>query len=567
MAYYPNNPNGQASMANSAPVTIASDQTSIPVVASAGANLNTSALAVESGGNLAAIKADTDKIPSQGQALAAASMPVVLPAAQITTLTPPAAITNFANETGGNLATLAGAVTSSVVQENVKQINGVTPLMGNGTTGTGSQRVTIASDNTAFTVNAAQATAASLNATVVGTGTFATQATLSAETTKQIGVTRTADGSGNLITSTSSALDVNIKSGAAAGGTALVDDATFTAGSTSFTPVGGVFNDSVTDATTGHADTARITAKRGIHTNLRNNSGIEVGTSTTPFQVSLANTASNSTAVKVDGSAVTQPVSGTITANIGTTNGLALDATLTGGTQKSKLVDSGGTNVATVSSGGALKVDGSAVTQPVSLTSTTITGTVAVTESGTWTVQPGNTANTTAWKVDNSAVNQPVIGPTAAGSSLTVAPITGGGLAKTSNPTAVSDGQVVNQLHDKLGKQVIAGSIRDLKGDQFTTISSSTAETTIITAVASTFLDLYGLIIENTSGAACEVSFRDVTAGSVRFAFEIPAGDTRGFMLPESAAYKQATVNTAWTAQCSTSVAAIKISALYVKNI
>lgn len=39
---------------------------------------------------------------------------------------------------------------------NMAQINGVTPLMGNGVTGTGAQRVTIASDNTAFTVNAAQ---------------------------------------------------------------------------------------------------------------------------------------------------------------------------------------------------------------------------------------------------------------------------------------------------------------------------------------------------------------------------------------------------------------------------
>lgn len=37
---------------------------------------------------------------------------------------------------------------------NNAQINGVTPLMGNGVTGTGSQRVTIASDNTAFAVNA-----------------------------------------------------------------------------------------------------------------------------------------------------------------------------------------------------------------------------------------------------------------------------------------------------------------------------------------------------------------------------------------------------------------------------
>jgi hypothetical protein len=59
-----------------------------------------------------------------------------------------------------------------------------------------------------------------------------------------------------------------------------------------------------------------------------------------------------------------------------------------------------GGNSATVS-GGALKVDNSAVTQPVS-------GTITANQGGTWTVQPGNTANTTAWKVDGSAVTQPV---------------------------------------------------------------------------------------------------------------------------------------------------------------
>jgi hypothetical protein len=42
---------------------------------------------------------------------------------------------------------------------------------------------------------------------------------------------------------------------------------------------------------------------------LSNSSGTEIGTSSNPVQVSLANTAANSTAVKVDGSAVTQPVS------------------------------------------------------------------------------------------------------------------------------------------------------------------------------------------------------------------------------------------------------------------
>ena len=35
---------------------------------------------------------------------------------------------------------------------------------------------------------------------------------------------------------------------------------------------------------------------------------------------------------------------------------------------------------------------------------------VSATQVGTWTVQPGNTANTTAWKVDGSGVTQPVSG-------------------------------------------------------------------------------------------------------------------------------------------------------------
>lgn len=41
-------------------------------------------------------------------------------------------------------------------------------------------------------------------------------------------------------------------------------------------------------------------------------------------------------------------------------------------------------------------------------TVTDATSVTAATQSGTWTVQPGNTANTTAWKVDGSAVTQPV---------------------------------------------------------------------------------------------------------------------------------------------------------------
>jgi hypothetical protein len=47
-----------------------------------------------------------------------------------------------------DLDTIAGAVSSAKVQANVSQINGVAPSMGNGISGTGVQRVTIASDST-----------------------------------------------------------------------------------------------------------------------------------------------------------------------------------------------------------------------------------------------------------------------------------------------------------------------------------------------------------------------------------------------------------------------------------
>lgn len=94
-------------------------------------------------------------------------------------------------------------------------------------------------------------------------------------------------------------LPVNIVGGGGSGGTALADNAAFTAGTTTFTPSGGVYNDAVAAATSGNADTVRITSARAFHTNLRNASGTEIGTASNPVQVSLANTASNSTNVNV----------------------------------------------------------------------------------------------------------------------------------------------------------------------------------------------------------------------------------------------------------------------------
>lgn len=61
------------------------------------------------------------------------------------------------------------------------------------------------------------------------------------------------------------------------GGTAQADKSTFTEGTTNITPVGGVFNEVIAaDPTEDQAACARITPKRAIHVNLRDNAGAEV---------------------------------------------------------------------------------------------------------------------------------------------------------------------------------------------------------------------------------------------------------------------------------------------------
>lgn len=280
----------------------------------------------------------------------------------------------------------------------------------------------------------------------------------------------------------------------------------------------------------------------------------------------------------------------------------------------------------------ALKVDGSAVTQPVSGTfwqaTQPISGTVtvnalpagantigSVSQNGTWTVQPGNTANTTAWKVDGSAVTQPVSGTVTttppANASTNVAQINGvtplmgagntgtgsprvtistdqaalptwghgatgasvpanagyhGALAQTALPTAVSAGQLAGILADIYGRLVVQlGTVRDLRGTQATTISNTT-ETTIVSAIASTKCDLVLLLISNISASATYVDIRDATAGTIIIPkVYCPAGQVVGLQLAGSPV-PQTTANNNWTAQANASVTSLNFFVLYDKN-
>ena len=340
--------------------------------------------------------------------------------------------------------------------------------------------------------------------------------------------------------------------------------------------------------------------------------------SSAPLQVTLANTGTNATAVKVDGSAVTQPVSDasgslTVDAPVATpvfvrlSDGTSAIATLpvsaaslplpTGAATAAKqpalgTAGSASTDVITVqgiASGTAQPVSiatapvlvaGSAVIGKVGIDQTTpgTTNLVALAANQTVNVAQINGA-TPLMGAGNTGTGSPRVtistdqaalaaaGQGATGSAVPAGAQYRGGLAKTALPTAASDGNLTGAMSDKFGRQVnILGTIRDLVGTQTTTLSASTSETTIATAVASTFLDLVLLVISNTSSATnTRIDFRDTTAGSVLFSLQSNGGQPPiGFST--SRPIPQTSVNTNWTAQCATSTTDVRVYAVFEKN-
>jgi hypothetical protein len=134
-------------------------------------------------------------------------------------------------------------------------------------------------------------------------------------------------------------------------------------------------------------------------------------------------------------------------------------------------------------------------------------------------------------------------------------------------PGARVSGVPINLICDKFGRQVVVpGTIRDLVAPATLTLTSSTTETTLITKGPSdTFNDLVALVIANTSATAVRVDIRDATAGTVTIPVYVPAGDMRGLALGGITIPQTAPGNN-WTAQCSASVADVRIWALYAKN-
>lgn len=157
-------------------------------------------------------------------------------------------------------------------------------------------------------------------------------------------------------------------------------------------------------------------------------------------------------ALRVDGSGVTQPISGTVTVgNLLVVQGNATDNT-SNVTSKVPVIAAVATTVAPTYSNGnmvPLSTDTSGNLR--------VAGTVAATQSGTWTVQPGNTANTTPWLTtisqggNSAAVKAASTAPVAADPALvvTVSPNSSLVVTNAEYPTFTSIAANITQGNNK----------------------------------------------------------------------------------------------------------------------
>lgn len=273
-------------------------------------------------------------------------------------------------------------------------------------------------------------------------------------------------------------------------------------------------------------------------------------------------TSANSLAVVIASDQASIPVAATLSAEttkvIGTVN-LSAAQTIT-------VTQATGTNLHMV-------IDSGTVTAVTAISNALPAGTNLMGKVGVDQTTPGTTnavsiAQIGATTVAGTGVSGALAigGPTASGSTIVSKPTTTGGRAGTTMPTKVADGQVVNTFLDVTGRIVtVMNAPRELVLPiTRLVLTASTAETSLIAAVASTFNDILELVIVNTSATGCLVDFRDSTGGTIRHTLYVPPTDTRGvvFQVPTP----QAGVNTVWTAQCGTSVSSIIITGKYIAN-
>jgi hypothetical protein len=199
--------------------------------------------------------------------------------------------------------------------------------------------------------------------------------------------TKLTDGTNTASITAGGSLNVNITGGAASGST-TVDETAYTAGTSSDTIIGGFYQTTATSnpLTNGQGGAVQLTINRAMHVNLRDAAGVAITQTGGSLNSNVTNTVTVTGTVALSAGSASI---GTVGLNAGSnaigsiTNTSFIATQSTPGTHANyfwnRLTD--GTNDVVVLAGGAIKVDGSAVTQPVSGTVAFSNTTIQVTQA------------------------------------------------------------------------------------------------------------------------------------------------------------------------------------------
>ena len=400
---------------------------------------------------------------------------------------------------------------------NVAQINGVAPTMGNGVSGTGVQRVTMASDST--------------------------------------GQTKITDGTDTALVSATGELSVNCGN-CSGSGASHIDNAAFTGGTDDVAPSGALYDTTPPAITDGSLGAPRMDANRLLYSRPSD------GTNTMPMMDAAAR------------AGFQKITDGTDTANVSATGKLETTCDNCGGSSFADnsaftfgttnvmptgyVFDDTAPNAVTENNAAAPRMSANRVPYAqlrdaagnerganvnasnqltVSVDNTVTVGSHAVTnagtfatqaaQSGTWTVQPGNTANTTPWLVkphdgtNAGTIKAASTAAVATDTALVVAVSPNNTIAATqSGAWSLSANQSVN-VAQMNGVATTMGNGIAGTGVQRVTVASDSTGTTIATQATAANLN----VRPDTSGATAAAP-----PARANFVGGLTSGATGGFM-------------------------------------
>ena len=195
--------------------------------------------------------------------------------------------------------------------------------------------------------------------------------------------------------------------------------------------------------------------------------------------------------------------------------------TLTNTQQSAIQLDSSGRLLVNVSNA-SIAVTGTfwQATQPVS-------GTVAATQSGTWTVQPGNTQNTTAWLTQDAADGPVTPGTVALASALI------GGQYNSTAPTLTTGQQVALQT-DASGNLKVTATVVAIVFGALTTGSKSSIGTSAVQISSTSVVASSGVTLRSAlaNSATIYIGPSTVTANTAAATNGIPLNPGESINMP-----------------------------------